>query len=78
MILVLVWRRCNTDHVVHVLPVVEGDELEGGEHGPEEVVEAGEPVVGVPPDPPEAGVPVRTGSEYEILWDLNLEILFFD
>lgn len=26
--------------VVHVLPVVEGDELEGGEHGPQKVVEA--------------------------------------
>ena len=30
-------------HVVDVLPVVEGDELKGGEHTPQQVVEAGEP-----------------------------------
>ncbi len=31
-----------TDHVVNVFPVVEGDQLEGGEHGPRERVEIGE------------------------------------
>ena len=30
-------------HVVDVLPVVECDELKGGEHTPQQVVEAGEP-----------------------------------
>ena len=30
-------------HVVDVLPVVESDELKGGEHTPQQVVEAGEP-----------------------------------
>lgn len=34
-----------THHVVDVLPVVERDQLERGEHGPQEVVEVGEPVV---------------------------------
>lgn len=33
--------------VVHVLPVIEGDELEGGEHRPEKVVEVGVAVVRV-------------------------------
>lgn len=37
----------STHHVVDVLPVVEGNELEGGEHGPEEVVEIGVAVVRV-------------------------------
>ena len=50
-------------HVVYVLPVVKGDELKGGEHGPEQVVEAGEPVVGVTPNVTQAGVAVRTGPK---------------
>ncbi len=41
--------RFATHHVVHVFPVVQGDELERGEHGPEEVVEAGVAEVGVFP-----------------------------
>jgi hypothetical protein len=52
-----------THHVVDVLPVVEGDELEGCEHGPEQVVEAGEPVVGVAPNVTQASVPVGAGPE---------------
>ena len=36
-----------TDHVVNVLPVVEGDQLEGGEHGPGERVEIGESKIGI-------------------------------
>jgi hypothetical protein len=28
-------------HVVHIFPVVEGDELERCQHGPKEVIEAG-------------------------------------
>lgn len=31
--------------IVDVLPVVEGDELKSSEHGPEEVIKAGVPVV---------------------------------
>ncbi len=51
-------------HVVDILPVVEGDELEGGEHGPEQVVKAGEPVVGVAAYAAQAGVAMRTGPAH--------------
>ena len=30
-------------HIVNILPVVQGDQLESGEHAPEKVVKAGEP-----------------------------------
>ena len=33
-------------HVVNILPVVESDELKGGEHAPQQVVKAGEPAPG--------------------------------
>lgn len=36
--------------IVDILPEVESDELEGGEHGPEEVVEAGVAIVWVAAD----------------------------
>ena len=35
--------RCLAHHIVHILPVVQGDQLESGEHAPEKVVKAGEP-----------------------------------
>ena len=39
----------STHHIVHVLPVVEGDELKSGQHRPQEVIEVGVTVVGVFP-----------------------------
>ena len=59
----LVYR---TYHVVDVLPKVEGDELEGGEHGPQEVVEARVAKVGVVPDVGQAHVALRTAPA---TWD---------
>ena len=50
----------TTYHVVNVLPKVEGDELEGGEHGPQEVVEARVAKVWVVPDVGQAHVAART------------------
>ena len=58
----------NTHHVVDVLPEVEGDELEGGEHGPQEVVEARVAKVGVVPDVGKAHVALRTAPA---TWDLK-------
>lgn len=56
----LSWSRLLiTHHIINILPVVEGDELECSEHGPEEVVEVGVPVVRVLADP-EACVVLRT------------------
>lgn len=37
----------QTYHIVHILPIIQRDELESRQHGPEEVVEVGVPVVGV-------------------------------
>ena len=37
--------RCLAHHIVNVLPVVEGDQLEGCQHGPQQVVETGEAVI---------------------------------
>ena len=58
------WAAGGHDHVVHVLPVVEGDQLEGGEHGPQKVVKTCEPIVGIPTDAAETDEPVRTRSEF--------------
>ena len=52
------------DHVVDILPVVEGDQLEGGEHGPQQVVKTREPIVGILSDAAETHEPVRTRSEF--------------
>ena len=38
-------RKDETNHVVNVFPVVEGDELESGQHRPRERVEIGKPVI---------------------------------
>ena len=53
-----------TDHVVDILPVVEGDELEGGQHGPQQVVETREAEVGILADTVEANEAVGTRSEF--------------
>ena len=55
---------CSTDHVVDILPVVEGDELEGGEHGPQQVVETREAEVGILADTVETNEAVGTRSEF--------------
>ena len=55
------------DHVVHVLPVVKGDQLEGGQHGPQQVVKTCEPEVWILPDTAETDEPVRTRSEFKIV-----------
>ena len=57
----------STDHVVDILPVVEGDELEGGQHGPQQVVKTCEPEVWILPDTAETDEPVRTRSEFKIV-----------
>ena len=54
----------GNDHVVDILPVVEGDQLEGGEHGPQQVVKTCEPIVGILSDAAETDEPVRTRSEF--------------
>lgn len=54
----------STDHVVDILPVVEGDELEGGQHGPQQVVETREAEVGILADAVEANEAVGTRSEF--------------
>lgn len=36
-----------THHVINILPVVKRDQLEGGQHWPEEIVEIGVPMVGI-------------------------------
>ena len=54
-----------TNHVVDVLPKVERDELKGGEHGPEEVVEARVAKVGVVPNVGQAHVAVGTAPEMQ-------------
>ena len=64
-------------HVVDVLPVVERDQLEGGEHAPQQVVEAGEPVVGVLSNAVQAGVAVGTGPE-ERIWRVVLMLLLLN
>lgn len=56
-------ERCLAHHVVHILPVVQGDQLEGRQHGPQQVVEAGEAVIWIFPNTAETDEPVRTGSE---------------
>ena len=56
-------KEGNMYHVVDVLPVVQGDELEGGEHGPQQVVEACEAVVRIFPNAVKAHKTVRTGPE---------------
>ena len=52
-------------HVVDVLPVVEGDELEGGEHRPREGVEIGEAEVGIVAQARQANVVGRTRPGYQ-------------
>jgi hypothetical protein len=51
-----VYEMCSTrpelssacaHHIVHIFPVVEGDELERSQHGPEEVIKAGVAMVGI-------------------------------
>lgn len=37
----------TTHHIINILPVIQGDELEGGEHRPEEIVEVRVTMVGV-------------------------------
>ena len=54
----------NSYHIINVLPVVERDELEGGEHGPQQVVEAGVPVVRILSDTSQTHVPVGTRSKH--------------
>lgn len=45
------WRpplKCALPHhIVHVLPVIEGNQLERGQHGPHEIIEARVAVVGI-------------------------------
>ena len=63
--------RCLAHHIVHVLPVVEGDQLEGCQHGPQQVVEAGESVVRIFSNTAETDETVRTGSEFLIKYQSN-------
>ena len=58
-------------HVVHILPVVEGDQLEGRQHGPQQVVEAGESVIWIFSNTAETDETVRTGSEFLIKYQSN-------
>ena len=58
-------------HVVHILPVVEGDQLEGCQHGPQQVVEAGEAVIWIFSNTAETDETVRTGSEFLIKYQSN-------
>ena len=51
-------------HVVHILPVVQGDQLEGCQHGPQQVVETREAEVGILADAVEANEAVGTRSEF--------------
>ena len=37
----------DTYHVVNILPVVQCDQLKSSQHGPEKIVKAGEPIVGI-------------------------------
>ena len=55
--------RCSAYHIVNILPVVQGDQLEGSQHGPQQVVEAGEAVIWIFPNTAETDEPVRTESE---------------
>lgn len=48
--------------IVDVFPVIEGDQLEGGEHRPEEVVETGVTVIGVSTHIRQADVTLGTRS----------------
>ena len=63
--------RCLAHHIVHVLPVVEGDQLEGRQHGPQQVVEAGESVIWIFSNTAETDETVRTGSEFLIKYQSN-------
>ena len=63
--------RCLAHHIVHVLPVVEGDQLEGCQHGPQQVVEAGESVIWIFSNTAETDETVRTGSEFLIKYQSN-------
>ena len=58
-------------HIVHVLPVVQGDQLERRQHGPQQVVEAGESVVWIFSNTAETDETVRTGSEFLIKYQSN-------
>ena len=58
-------------HIVHILPVVQGDQLEGCQHGPQQVVEAGESVVWIFSNTAETDETVRTGSEFLIKYQSN-------
>ena len=62
--IVKTFAASSTDHVVDILPVVEGDELEGGEHGPQPVVETREAEVGILADAVETNEAVGTRSEF--------------
>ena len=57
-------RYLDNYHVVHVFPVVEGDELESCQHRPEQVVEACEPIVGIFSNTMKAHKTMRTRPEY--------------
>ena len=50
-------------HVVHILPVVQGDQLEGCQHGPQQVVEASEAVIWIFSNIAETDETMWTGSE---------------
>ena len=63
--------RCLAHHIVNVLPVVEGDQLEGCQHGPQQVVEAGESVIWIFSNTAETDETVRTGSEFLIKYQSN-------
>ena len=60
-----------TDHVVNVFPVVEGDQLEGGEHGPRERVEIGESEIGIGAQSGDADVASGAGP-----WDTKENVVF--
>ena len=53
----------NSYHVVNIFPVVECDQLEGCQHGPEQVVETGESVVRIPSDASKAHKPMGAGPD---------------
>lgn len=37
----------STYHIINILPIIKRDKLEGGQHGPEEVVKVRVPMVGI-------------------------------
>lgn len=40
----------KTYHIIHVLPIIQRDELKRGKHGPQKIVEVRVPVIGVGAD----------------------------